>query len=98
MQKKESIAIFGGSFNPPLKSHLMLAEEVLKSNLKINKIIFVPVSTKYNKQNLVEDIHRYNMLKLMSKSEPKLEVSKIELEARKAAIYYRNIKYFAKQI
>lgn len=83
MEKQKSIAVFGGSFNPPLNSHLMLAEEVLKSNLKIDKVIFVPVSTKYNKQNLEENIHRYNMLKLLCKENPKLEVSKIELEAKK---------------
>ena len=83
MQEKQSIGIFGGSFNPPLNSHLILVEEVLKSKLNIDKIIFVPVSTKYNKLNLVDNIHRYNMLKLLCKNNPKLEVSKIELEAKR---------------
>ncbi len=81
MQEKLSIGVFGGSFNPPLNSHLILAKEVLKSKLNIDKVIFVPVSTKYNKQNLADNIHRYNMLKMLCKDNPKLEVSKIELES-----------------
>lgn len=79
MQKK-AIAIFGGSFNPPLNSHLELAKQIIKNMDYIERIIYVPVSTKYNrKSNLVGDTHRYNMLKIMCKDEEKLEVSDIEL-------------------
>lgn len=79
MQNK-AIAIFGGSFNPPLNSHLELAKQIIKNLNYIKKIIFVPVSTKYDrKNNLIDDAHRYNMLKLMCNEEKKLEVSDIEL-------------------
>lgn len=79
MQNK-AIAIFGGSFNPPLNSHLELAKQIIENCDYIEKVIFVPVSTKYNrKSNLIEDAHRYNMLKLMCNEEKKLEVSDIEL-------------------
>ena len=81
MQEKQSIGIFGGSFNPPLNSHLILAKEVLKSNLNIDKVIFVPVSTKYNKLNLEDNEHRYNMLKLLCNDDKKLEVSRIEIDS-----------------
>lgn len=80
MQKK-AIAIFGGSFNPPLNSHSDLAKEVINNFKEVEKIIFVPVSTKYNKQNLVEDKHRYNMLKLICEKEENFEVSDIELKS-----------------
>ena len=78
--RNKGIAIFGGSFNPPLNSHLELAKQIIKNVDYIEKVIFVPVSTKYNrKSNLISDIHRYNMLKLMCIDEEKLEVSDIEL-------------------
>lgn len=80
MQKK-AIAIFGGSFNPPLNSHSDLAKDVINNFKEVEKIIFVPVSTKYNKQNLVEDKHRYNMLKLICEKKEKFEVSDIELKS-----------------
>lgn len=77
---KKAIAIFGGSFNPPLNSHLELAKQILENLNYIEKIIYVPVSTKYNrKSNLIEDSHRYNMLKIMCEDEKNLEVSDIEL-------------------
>ena len=78
--QKRGIAIFGGSFNPPLNSHLELAKQITINLDYVEKVIFVPVSTKYNrKNNLVDDNHRYNMLELMCKGEEKLEVSDIEL-------------------
>lgn len=83
MQNK-AIAIFGGSFNPPLNSHLELAKQIIKNLNYIKKIIFVPVSTKYDrKNNLIDDAHRYNMLKLMCKQEKNLEVSDIELNYKR---------------
>lgn len=83
MQKK-AIAIFGGSFNPPLNSHLELGKQILENLNYIEKIIYVPVSTKYNrKSNLIEDDHRYNMLKIMCKDEKKIEVSNLELKYKR---------------
>ena len=77
--EKRTIAVFGGSFNPPLNCHLSLAKQILEMDKNIEKIIFVPVSTKYNKSGLEKDEHRYNMLKLMCKNEKNIEVSNIEL-------------------
>lgn len=80
---KKVLAVFGGSFNPPINSHIELAKEIIDKCENIEKLIFVPVSTKYNKQGLEEDKHRYNMLSLICKNEENLEVSDIELKAEK---------------
>ena len=76
--EKKGIAVFGGSFNPPLYSHFSLAEEILNENDNIEKVIFVPVSKKYEKPGLLDDEHRYNMLKLVCDKYPNFEVSNIE--------------------
>lgn len=73
---KEIIGVFCGSFNPPLYSHFSLAQQLLDT--LVSKIIFVPVSSKYNKFGLVPDEHRYNMLKLICDKNPNFEVSNIE--------------------
>lgn len=83
MQEKKVIAVFGGSFNPPINSHVCLAKQIIEKCKVVEKLIFVPVSTKYQKAKLVDDIHRYNMLKLICKNEDKLEVSDIELKQDK---------------
>lgn len=77
---KKILAIFGGSFNPPLNSHFSLAEQMLNEYENIEKVIFVPVSSKYNKKGLLENHHRYNMLKVVCDKNEDFEVSDIELK------------------
>lgn len=79
MQENRVIAVFGGSFNPPINSHISLAKKIVEKCENIEKLIFVPVSTRYQKMELVNDEYRYNMLKLICENEDKLEVSDIEL-------------------
>lgn len=78
---KKIIGVFCGSFNPPLYSHFSFAQQLL--NEGINKIIFVPVSSKYNKENLILDKHRYEMLKLVCDKNSNFEVSNIEFNLPK---------------
>ena len=75
---KKIIALFCGSFNPPLFSHLSLAEQLLNSDENIEKIIFIPVNNKYNKDGLISDEHRLNMLNLVCEKNPRFEASNIE--------------------
>ncbi len=80
---KKVIAVFGGSFNPPINSHILLAKQIIQNCKLIEKLIFVPVSTKYQKLELENDLHRYNMLKIICENEDKLGVSDIELNQNK---------------
>ena len=63
MEERKILAIFGGSFNPPLNSHFLLAEQIYNEIENIEKVIFLPVSSKYEKNDLLSNEHRYNMLK-----------------------------------
>jgi len=75
------IAVFGGSFNPPTVAHINLAKQILQKIKNVEKVIFVPVSTKYNKSGLGTDEERFNMLKSICDGEKGLEVSSIELDS-----------------
>jgi len=79
------IGVFCGSFNPPLYSHLSLAEQIINNDSNIKKIVFVPVSEKYNKNGLISDEHRYNMLNLICENNIHFEVSDIELNSSRQA-------------
>lgn len=74
--KKEKIGFFGGCFNPPINTHINLANNLIEANI-VDKVIFVPVGDYYQKQNLVTAIHRYNMLKLACSNYKNLEVENI---------------------
>ena len=94
---KKVIAVFGGSFNPPINSHIFLAKQIIGKCKIIEKLIFVPVSTKYQKLELESDEHRYNMLKLICEDENKLEVSDIELKEDKQLYTIQTLDVLKKQ-
>ena len=54
--------------------------EYLNEHKNIEKIIFVPVSNKYNKPGLIEDKHRYNMLKKVCNKNSRFDISRIEMD------------------
>jgi len=76
------IGFWGGCFNPPSCAHIDLAKEILK-NLNLDKIIFVPVGNYYEKEDLEDSIHRYNMLKIATSKTSNIEVEDIEIKANK---------------
>ncbi len=95
---KKVIALFCGSFNPPLYSHLSLAEQLLNNDDNIEKIIFVPVSHKYNKSELVEDKHRFNMLKLVCDKNVHFEVSDIEFNTSRQPYTFETMQTMQKNL
>ncbi len=83
MDKKRKIVVFGGSFNPPLNSHFSLAEQIVNEYEEVEKVVFVPVNNLYEKENLLGNEHRYNMLKLVIDKNPNFELSRIELDSKR---------------
>lgn len=77
---KNSIVIYGGSFNPPLNSHFSIAQETLNQFSEIEKIIFVPVNKNYEKKGLLSNEHRCNMLKKVIDKNEKFDLSLIDME------------------
>lgn len=80
MDEKKIIAVFGGSFNPPLNSHFSLAEQIINEYENIEKVMFLPVNSKYNKSGLISNEHRYNMLKLVCDKNKDFILSDLELK------------------
>ncbi len=78
---KKQIVIFGGCFNPPLNSHFSLAQQIVNEYSQVEKVIFVPVNSKYQKIDLISNEHRYNMLQLVCNKNEKFEVSPMEIES-----------------
>lgn len=94
---KTGIAVFGGSFNPPTVAHINLAKQVLEEMNEIEKVIFVPVSTKYNKKGLATDEVRLNMLKSICNSQENLEVSDLELKSERQLYTIETLRIIQEQ-
>ena len=97
MEDKRILAIFGGSFNPPLNSHFSLDQQIVNEYENIEKVIFVPVNSKYQKEGLLENKHRYNMLKLVCDKNENFIVSDIELKQEKQLHTIETLELLQKQ-
>ena len=87
------IGVFGGSFNPPHKMHLKIGKELLDKKY-LDCIIYVPTGSKYKyKNNLISDIDRLNMLKLMTCNDERFIVRDFELKDREVYTY-ETLDYF----
>lgn len=95
--KKKQIAVFGGCFNPPLNSHFSLAEQLINEYNDIEKIVFVPVNSKYRKADLISNEHRYKMLKNVCDKNEKFEVSRIEIDSNRPLYTIETLIEFKKE-
>lgn len=95
--EKNILAIFGGSFNPPLNSHFLLAEQIYNELENIEKVIFLPVSSKYQKNCLLSNEHRYNMLKVVIDKNEHFELSDIELKQDRQLNTIETLKLLQKE-
>ena len=77
---KNILVVFIGSFNPPLSLHFSLAEQIVNEFKQVEKVVFVPTNKLYNKPGLIENIHRYSMLKLVIDKNPNFMLSSMELD------------------
>ena len=87
------IGIFGGSFNPPHKIHQKIANYLVKNNY-LDKVIFVPTGSNYEKSYLASEQDRYNMLKLMIGNVSYLDISTYEFG--KLTHTYQTLDHFKK--
>jgi len=92
------VAIFGGSFNPPCKHHLTIANELTKF---FDKVLVIPCGARPAKDkqsvNMTAAIHRGNMTQLVFKKIPKVEVALFDLllpEFTPAYLLQERYKYF----
>jgi nicotinate-nucleotide adenylyltransferase len=87
------IGIFGGCFNPPHKMHKLISLYLIEHNF-LDKVIYVPVGNHYKKNDLVSDIDRYNMLKLIC-NDSRIEISDYEMKGS-VRYTYQTLDYFHK--
>lgn len=80
----KKIIMFGGAFNPPLNSHFLLAQQIVNEVEDIDKVIFIPVNIKYEKNEaLISSEDRYNMLKMVCDKNENFEVSRLEIDSNR---------------
>lgn len=86
--KINRITIFGGTFDPPHKGHLNIAN-FITSTRRSNKVIFVPAYKPCHKCNIhiAPYTHRLRMCQLMTRHLKNIDTSDIERYIHKDPIY-----------
>lgn len=97
MRKGNTVVVFGGSFNPPINSHFGIAQQVLNEYEQVEKIIFIPVNKKYEKDGLLENEHRFNMLKLVADKNDNFIVSNIDMNENRSLYTIETLEEIQKQ-
>jgi len=86
LNMKDKIGIMGGTFDPIHFGHLYIAQTSL-DKFELNKILFIPTGKPPHKNpKLITDSYsRMEMLTLATKSNPKFEVSSMEITREKTS-------------
>lgn len=70
-------AIFGGTFDPIHRAHLVVAREAADA-FKLDRVLFIPASQPPHKATSVSYEHRFRMVELACEGDPRFEASRLE--------------------
>ncbi len=90
----KSIALFGGSFDPPHLGHLEVVDEALKT-LEIEKLVVVPAYLNPFKTKSIAPVAlRFKWLQKIFEHHKNVEVSSFEMDLDKSVPSIQSVKYF----
>jgi nicotinate-nucleotide adenylyltransferase len=98
MEQRKRIAIYGGTFDPVHTGHTEIARRVTQL-FEIDTFLFVPARMAPHKfdREVSPALHRYAMLALATKTEPRLCISTFELEGPGRQYTVDTLSYFRSQ-
>lgn len=78
-----NIGVLGGTFDPVHLGHLIIAEEV-REQLRLDRVLFVPSGHPWLKEERIISTaeHRVSMLRLALASNPRFQISMVDIERR----------------
>lgn len=98
MMERKRIAIYGGTFDPVHTGHTEIARQVTQL-FEIDEFLFVPARVAPHKldREVSPALHRYAMLALATRTEPRLHVSTVELDGPGRQYTVDTLSYFRTQ-
>jgi len=80
-------AIFGGTFDPIHRAHLVVAREAADA-FALDQVLFIPAANPPHKEAGTPYEHRYKMVELACKDDPRFSPSRMEEDAVKSYSIY----------
>jgi nicotinate-nucleotide adenylyltransferase len=92
--QKPTIAIFGGSFDPPHKGHQLIVEKAIE-NLQIDKLFIVPAYLNpFKTSTLADATTRLSWCHTLFDSIDRVEVVDYEIKEGKSTVTSQSVKHF----
>jgi len=86
------VGIFGGTFNPPHKTHLQLAQSAIRQ-LGLDKLIVFPCGNPPHKSCFVDSAHRLQMTRLAFADVPQVVVDDFEIVSTAKSYTANTLRY-----
>jgi nicotinate-nucleotide adenylyltransferase len=80
-------AIFGGTFDPVHRAHLVVAREAADA-FALDQVLFIPAANPPHKEAGTPYEHRYKMVELACREDPRFSPSRLEEGSRKSYSIY----------
>jgi len=80
-------AIFGGTFDPIHRAHLVVAHEAADA-FSLDQVLFIPAANPPHKETGTPYEHRYKMVELACREDSRFTPSRLEEQARKSYSVY----------
>ena len=94
-QSKPTVAIFGGSFDPPHKGHQQIVENAIK-NLEIDKLLVVPAYLNpFKTSSLASASKRLEWCRILFSNSNKIIVDDYEIRQGKSTTTSQTVKHFS---
>jgi nicotinate-nucleotide adenylyltransferase len=99
MEQRKRIAIYGGTFDPVHTGHLEIARRVVQL-FAIDEFLFVPARVAPHKfdREVSSALHRYAMLALATRADPRLCISTFELEEPERQYTVDTLQHFRSRL
>jgi nicotinate-nucleotide adenylyltransferase len=93
------IGIFGGTFNPIHLGHMAMAQKAMEK-CRLSKVIFVPTALPPHKKiaRLASARHRYHMVALAIKGNPRFEISDYEIQKGGKSYTIDTVRHFQRAL
>jgi len=93
----KSVALFGGSFDPPHKGHIAVVEAALK-RLDIDKLVIVPTYLNpFKSRSFASPHQRLEWLETIFGNDPRLEISDFEIRQNRSVPSIKTVREFEKR-
>lgn len=87
------IGILGGSFDPIHNGHIHMAQAAC-DNFALDQVWLIPAGHSPNKdeKSMTSSEHRFHMCELAAKADPRLRVSRVEIDSDERSFTYRTLQ------